>query len=333
MTKTCKHKVINSKMTKQEIISIVQADFSLSSFERRFKETAKKLADKIFAEGHKTYTFSLIAKSGQKYNCCAYRVYNKHGLEEFYFGVFIYFAVHEDFGISYYTLTFPTGTNIFSMNPEQTEVNRFTDHAIRRYVERCGYDNLYGSEAFVKFFSENGVMDKLDTHLENEIIAKTRKGALVGRNVNGINHYNTFYNDDMVQQTKRFRDLYNESDLADNERFEHLKASINAMIEFFEKGKIKVTTFLSRMENLRNDITDEYLEYAETTRQQFDERIRSLIEKNTIRTDPAHRSTLPHQRKACQSIQSCIPGFQEGMQEDKRLIRRRLQNYFNYTGK
>ena len=326
MRKTYKHEIINSNLSREEVISIIQSDFS-KFFEHRFTRCADKLSKTNFRNGETEAYFSLIAKSGQKYNFCAYRVFNEYGKEEFYFGILIYIVSHENFGLSYYTFSFGKNNNIFNLKESDVEINRYTEHAISRYVERNGYE-LYGKKAFIKFFKDTYLFDTIEIG-DEEVIAKTTNGALVGRKVNGINHFNTFYNDDMMLSNRRFRDAYINSNLVDDEKFERTKSSLSSIIKFFEQGKIKVTTFMNRMDILRNEITDEYLEYAETTREAFDERLRKLVEKNTICADTAPGNTHIPSRKTNTCIPSCISRFQKGMQADKGIIRWGFQNYLN----
>lgn len=311
-------------MSGDEIRAIVRSDFS-ESFNRRFKKKIHEtVKDGYKNKGARIGEFSLIAKSGQQYNFYLYNMYNENGQRETFFGIITYAVSHENFNLSYYTFSVDNDLDLFTA--DCLEVNRYTEHAISRYMERVGKE-MYGKNAFIHFMMSNYLIDTINVD-DNEVISKTIEGALVGKVINGVNHFNTFYNDDMMYSTRRFRQKYDESTLIDDARYERTKNSVDSLFHQLEHKLISPQSFLDRMLAMDKDITQEYLEYAETTRDDFDKRVRDAIKKNAIRTDKIDRDTLPAQRKACLGVSSCVPGLQKGMQIHKGLCRWRIQDNF-----
>lgn len=327
MKRTYKHEVINSCLNGEEIKRLIRNDFSWS-FKRRYDKNVREAFKAIrYNRNAALGEFSMIGKSGQKYNFHLYRMFDKNGQEEFLYGVVVYVVSHDKFGISYFTIATECGADIFDFKDDEVQINRYTEHAISRCMERNG-KSIYGKNAFVQFFREVSVVDTVAVQ-DDEIIAVTFNGALVGRRRNGINYFNTYYNEYMVQNTSRFRKCVETSNLYNDYLFVRTMNTVRSLCNNFEDGFISVNTFLTRMTELRNDITDEYLEYAGTTRQQFDENVKRLIEKNAIRSARTDRDALLPGRQTDLRVSSCIPRIQEGVQAHQRLLRGRVSNYFS----
>lgn len=307
-----KKKVLNDKMSKDEILDVMRDDF-----DSNFKITLDRNVHKILERYSKTGetedgaygTFEQIGKSGQAYKFIVHRI-ESNVSENVYYGVATYFKFATEYGSVYYSVTQDKQGEFYDFDNDCCSVNRYTEHLITRYLER-GSGQYYGERGFAKMIMENPYFDtKPIDNVPDGIFGVTSRGSIIGKVVKGKNCFNTFYNKAMTEYGK-FSNIYIDIELQQKYLFADI--DIKAAADRYRLHKISAAKYASIVDTALAKVDDGFYEYANKTKSEILEDVRKAIEEDALRSTESGRDAHLTGRPQKLCVCSCIQRAQTGV--------------------